>query len=426
MRTASIILLVGVTAMLLGCGLRGDSGQVAEESEATASSQATMVGPFVVPSAGSMIAYDGPSSLEERILRSPVIARVRLDSATSTVESGTTYRGMKYSVLLEFSFSVLEYLKGSGANDIVAVWAAEPFFDTRQEAEAALPAIAAARDTGWDNHEAIVFLHSSEASLASTQQADRYYLAWGGSWNNYGVGDDGYSIASRHDKLWLPAEAAVGTPSQRTGDQQRFLMDVPSASGTAPTITLGEIKTRIAAVTAKVNASDGSREYLECVQRTYYYERQDSHDINTGGDGLTRKTPDHELDSGLAASSVVYEESPVFGIFPDKKGRTWLDGADADLFSVESGDTVPWDSSGDGVNDSIYFARFVVSSRPLPAGGYRFHFNDVWAAFVRCDGWTIRYEWTVTVTAPEGTLHEAFFDPVTVGTAVPLTARTAC
>ena len=35
-----------------------------------------------------------------------------------------------------------------------------------------------------------------------------------------------------------------------------------------------------------------------------------------------------------------------------------------------------------------------------------------------CDGYTIRYEWTVTVNAPEGTLHEAFFDPVTDGTAV--------
>ena len=33
-------------------------------------------------------------------------------------------------------------------------------------------------------------------------------------------------------------------------------------------------------------------------------------------------------------------------------------------------------------------------------------------------GTRIRHEWTVTVTAPEGTLHEAFFDPVTVGTAV--------
>ena len=356
-----------------------------------------------------------PTSLEERILASAVIVRVRLDSATSTVESGTTYRGMKYLATLEFSFSVLEYLKGSGADDIVAVWAA-PFFDTRQEAEDALPAVVAARDTQWDDREAIVFLQHSAAYLPSTQQAERFFLS--GEHLVGGVPDDYYSLASRGNKLWLPAATAVGAPSQPIGDRQRFLMDMPPASGTATTITLGEIKTRIAAVTAKLNAGDGSEEYLECVQSTYYYERQDSHYVNTGGDGLVRKTPDHELDSGLPASSVVYEESPFFGIFPDKKGRTWLDGGDADLFSVESGDAVPWDSSGDGVSGSIYFARFVVSARPLPVGVYRFHFNDVWAAFVRCDGWTIRYEWTVTVTAPEDTLHEAFFDPVAVGTAV--------
>ena len=173
MRTATIILLVGVTAMLLGCGLLGDSGQVAEESEAGASSQATMVGPFVAPSAGSMIAYDGPSSLEERILKSPVIARVRLDSATSTVESGTIFDGStKYMVILEFSFSVLEYLKGSGANDIVAVWDADPVFDTRQEAEAALPAIVAARDTQWDDREAIVFLQTPRHTSRARSRRD--------------------------------------------------------------------------------------------------------------------------------------------------------------------------------------------------------------------------------------------------------------
>ena len=333
MRTAIVTLSLGMAVALLGCGLF-DGGHGAAESEGVTpvAPGVTPVAPEVAPSlapatppgmaASLSVSYDGHTSLEERILKSPVIARVRLDSATSTVESGTTYRGMKYSVLLEFSFSVLEYLKGSGANDIVAVWAAEPFFDTRQEAEAALPAIAAARDTRWDNHEAIVFLQNSEASLASTQQADRYYLAWGGSWNNYGVGDDGYSIASRHDKLWLPAAAAVDAPSQPSGDQQRFLTDV----GTTPMITLGEIKTRIAAVIAKLDAGDGSDEYLECVRRTYHYERRDSHDINAGGDGLVRKTPDHELDSGLAAPSMVYEESPVFGGLPDKKGRTWLDG----------------------------------------------------------------------------------------------------
>ena len=453
MRTATIILLVGMTTMLLSCGL-ADGGQkaadseggatsvtpgtppgmvtplstspdapsslekeqVSEDSEAGASSQGTVTGSPVAPPAGSMIAYDGPTSLEERILKSPVIARVRLDSATSTVELGPTYQGMKYSALLEFGFRVLEYLKGSGVNDIVAVWAVAPFFDTRQEAEDALPAIVAARDTQWDDREAIVFLQTSEASLASTQQANRYYLAWGGTWVDYGD-HDAYSIASRHDKLWLPAEAAVGAPSQPTGDEQRFLLDVPPATGTAPTITLGEIKARIAAVTAKLDAGDGSEEYTECVSRTYWYEGINQHQISTGDEGFFYRTPDQGLDSGLAASSVVYE-TIAYGGLPNKRAEVCLDGGDVDLFSVEFGDSVPSDFSGDGTNDSIQYAQRVVSTRPLPAGAYSTHYNHRDAVFVPCEGYTFRYEWTVTVTAPEGTLHEAFFDPVTVGTAV--------
>ncbi|MCY4529958.1 MAG: hypothetical protein OXD46_13120 [Chloroflexi bacterium] len=34
------------------------------------------------------------------------------------------------------------------------------------------------------------------------------------------------------------------------------------------------------------------------------------------------------------------------------------------------------------------------------------------------DGFTIHYKWTITVTAPAGTLHETFFDPVTDGSAI--------
>ena len=265
------------------------------------------MGSSVAPLVGSMIAYKGPTSLEERIFASPVIARVRLDSVSSTAEFGTTYRGMKYIAILEFSFSVLEYLKGSGASDIVAVWNAGQIFDTRQEAETALPAIAAARDTQWDDREAIVFLQHSQTYLPSTQQAGRFYLS--GEHLVGGIPDDDYSLASRGNKLWLPAEAAVGAPSQPSGDQQRFLLNVPPATGTAPTITLGEMKARIAAVTAKLNDGDGSEEYMECVQRTYQYEGDDRYSIETGGDGYFSRTPDHELDSGLAASSVVYEES---------------------------------------------------------------------------------------------------------------------
>ena len=365
--------------------------------------------PIATPAPLSLapVAYDGPTSLEERIFASPVIARVRLDSVSSAAESGTTYQGTKYIALLEFSFSVEEYLKGSGAEDIVAVWAAAPFFDTQEEAEDALPAIVAARDAQWDDHEAIVFLQEdSRGFLSSTKQADRFYLAWGGSRPMYSP-DDGYSISSRHNKLWLPSDVAVDAPSQPTGDQQRFLTDVPPDTGTASTITLGEIKTRIAAVTAKLSASDGTEEYTECVRETYYLERKHQYlreiypdRVNTGSNISPPHT--HQFDSGLAGDMVIYEITEGDPITPSVPFEVWLDGGDASLFSVAS--------------PSLDYR--VTTTRPLPGREYNFHFNHRGPYFSRCDGDTTRYEWTVTVAAPEGTLHEAFFDPVTVGTAV--------
>ena len=380
---------------------------------------------ITAPTMVAPVGYDGPTSLEERIFASPVIARVQLNSATSTVELGTTYQGTKYIALLEFSFSVHEYLKGSGANDIVAVWESRPIFDTRQEAEDALPAIAAARDTQWDNHEAVIFLQDSQTYLASTHQTGRFYLSWQ---HEIDVFDDKYSIASRHNKRWLPAAAAVGATSQPTGDQQRFLMDLPPdmktdgrilgtwpdgtfvlapATGTAPTITLGEIKTRIATVAAKLAAGDGSEEYTECVRETYYLERKDRHlrEIypDRGSTGSNISPPHtHQFNSGLGVGTVVYEIPEGDPITPSVPFEVWLDGGDASLFSV--------------ANLSQDYR--VTTTRPLPAGTYEFHFNHRGPYFSRCDGNTDRYEWTVTVTAPDGTLHEAFFDPVTVGSAV--------
>ena len=418
MRTVSLILLAGMTMMLLGCGLSG-GGQEAREGGAPAVETKTPPGTVAAPAvtatpsntaAPAMVApvgYDGPTSLEERIFASPVIARVRLDSVSSTVESGNTYEGTKYIALLEFSFNVQEYLKGSGADDIVAVWAAAPFFDTEAEAEDALPAIAAARDAQWDDHEAIILLQQDfQAFLPSTQQADRYYLAWGGGWPNYAL-DDGYSLASRHNNLWLPAAAAVGETSQATGDQQRFLTAVPPDTGTASTITLGEIKTRIAAVTTKLDASDGSEEYTECVRETYYLERRNRHRRETQPDTVYRASDTspplaHQFNSGLGVGTVVYEIPEGDPITPGVPFEVWLDGGDAGLFSVAS-------PSQD---------YRVTSTRPLPAGTYGFHFNYRGPYYGRCDGYTFRHEWTVTVNAPVGTLHEAFFDPVTDGTAV--------
>ena len=344
----------------------------------------------------------GPSSLEERIFASPVIVRVRFDTASSTVEYGRSARGMTYIATLVFSFSVLEYLKGSGGEHIAAVWNAGQLFDTRQEALASLPAIAVARDTSWDDREAIVFLQHSQTYLPSTQALERYYLSGEHYFNN--TLDDYYSLGSPYNKLWLPA---ASVPSQSGVDSQRFLLDVPPDTGEARTITLGEVKSRIAAVTAKLAASDGSEEYMKCVTESYFLERFQRHRKEIGrkvfSTGSNIGPPHvHRISSGLAAGSVVYRLPEESDIAPDVPIPVWLDSGDEGFF--------------DAATPSQDYR--VSTSRPLIERIYNFYFNHRGSFYSLCDGFTFRFQWTVTATAPDGVLHELFFDPVTVGTAV--------
>ena len=403
MRTYAIaVIAFSLAAAFLGCGLLGD-GQIPAKGEAEP--QVRKV---------ARVGYDGATSLEERVFWSSVIARVRLSSVSSSVESGPSARGTKHMALLEFSFTVVEYLKGSGPSNFVAVWNSAPPYDTRQQALDAQPAIVAARDTQWDGREAVVFLKESQTYLASTQQAGRYYLSYQVGHSAF-PGDDNYSIASRHNKLWLPAESA--------GSGSSYLLDVPSATDTAPTITLADLKARIATVAAKLDAGDGSEEYRECVWRSYLAERREGHYRemypSREGSRVVNDPPHmHDFDSGLPAGSVLYEDDQGFGPVAENRMGFWFDGGNEHLLGVRFGDPVPYDSTGDGVNDSINFTRHVESVRPLPTGTYQFHLSILRPFYKRCDGYRTRYEWTVIVTAPEGVLHELFFDPVTVGTTV--------
>ena len=143
------------------------------------------------------------------------------------------------------------------------------------------------------------------------------------------------------------------------------------------------------------------------MRETYYLERKHQYlreiypdRVNTGSNISPPHT--HQFSSGLAGGTVGYEIPEGDPITPSVPFEVWLDGGDASLFSVAT-------PSQD---------YRVTTTRPLPGRAYNFHFNHRGPYFSRCDGDTIRYEWTVTVNAPAGTLHEAFFDPVTVGTAV--------
>ena len=91
----------------------------------------------------------------------------------------------------------------------------------------------------------------------------------------------------------------------------------------------------------------------------------------------------------------------------------WLGGRDKDLFTVVT--TTP-----EGYPNHVQ--HDVVTARPLPAGEYRFNIHVLQPDILICGGWSEFVKNTggtyVTVTAPAGTVHEAFFDPVAIAAAV--------
>ena len=348
--------------------------------------------------------YYGQASLEERILMADVVARVRMVSVEGGVVDSDYGSPPWKRAAMRFRFRVLEYLKGSGGGEIVGVVPdADEYYEHPTEAKARTRAqeLLSGRDTRWDDREAIVFLVS---------KAWGYWLGY----VNY-AGDDGYTVASRWFKNWLPEAAAASGAAGQSGDK-RFLLDDPPSAGasgargasgaTTPTITLSAFKTRVAELQREIAAGDGSEEYLACVRSKYAIDRRWRWRIDSGQ--VIRGFSVH-IDSGLAAGSIT--DITPFSV-PVGSGH-WLGGADKDLFTVVT--TTP-----EGYPNRVLHR--VLTARPLPAGRYTIGFHVIEPGSLICGGGpeivkTARDDY-VHVAAPPRTLHEAFFDPVGVGNAV--------
>ena len=359
------------------------------------------------PAGTSAVPYFGEESIEERIARADIVVKVRLSQTTNVVVRGSGDYSDKYYPALKFHLTVNEYLNGRGADSITALWVRGKPYGTQTEAEDAVPGIAAGRVTTWDDREAVLFLKKGAFDgffSAALQGDNEYYLAFGGTYQ------DGYSLHDIHSKLWLPSKGTTAT-----GDSQEFLLAVPEPGVDTPTITLGELKRRIAAVNAELNAGDGSDAYKDCVRNKYVGERIERYRMS--GPGYTG--PPFEpiwggtLPSGQPAGAELYEYDYGFVTTvgaDEEKTRFWIDGQDAALFSIEEGDRRPY-----SVENGERFAYSVVSKRPIPAGTYEFTHH--YGGFIDCgDNYT--FEITANVLAPDDVLHELFFDPVTVGTTV--------
>ena len=251
-------------------------------------------------------------------------------------------------------------------------------------------------DTRWDDREAVVFLSKRwfTGQPDSTKQAGRYVIgAIRHPYSNLDGSDlDSYTIGSRMNKAWLPATTATGGSA--------YLMDDPASagSGEATTITLNALKAEIAAVEAEIAAGDGSKTYRECIYQKYRWEEREQYSYSRHGHRWTPRRI--EVGSGQAPSATLQHETNR------NRGPSvqyWLEGEDAELFTIPA------------------IGR-VQAVRPLPAGEYKYMYLDRRPVMNICNAYPEvakkRHRRIMVAVAPDGVLHELFFDPVTAGTAV--------
>ncbi len=383
---------------------------------------------------------DGPVTLERRIVDADIIAIVSLESSTTAVET-LTHEGLTgYVGALKFTFTVEELIKspdGSPPTQIVAMVGSLQAYAERSDAQARAEMMASDRDTQWDDRQAIVFLATHSLEFPGSLADDLYFMSYVDY--TYGLGDS-YSIASIRNQLWLPeardSDNGGGTTA-RTPQERRFVtgiaQEVPDITYKAATvftestsIALSEFRAMVARIEAELAGQ--SIGYRRCVQANYERLQKAALWAARGDDFMSPETFTTEIGSGeKAGTEIIYNTRKIVHGPNGWESRSELLGTNAALFRF--GETTKLDTLTIGGRDSlnaekaeieiVWHVQPMETVRPLPSGFYSFTWKYHRAEYILCAP-DVFYNHTVnvTVTAPTGTLHEAFFDPVTDGSAI--------
>ena len=185
-----ITLLIPLLAVLLSCGqvtqpdnpsqpnasaqVSADVGGSQFTTRPSVAQPPPMVAPPPPPPVAAAIPPPDPGDLllEEKIIRYNTIVLATMATATpEVVLASDIYRGAvddRYHVVMKFTFTVHEYLKGSGPANITALWLDGTTYATSAEAESARTAIGQRRDTQWDDERAIIFLVGNHRESVGT------------------------------------------------------------------------------------------------------------------------------------------------------------------------------------------------------------------------------------------------------------------
>ena len=364
--------------------------------------------------------YWGPESLLEMVATSDVIVRGRFISVTPVGVRTIGREG--YVAALEITFEVLEHLKGGRSGRTIKGVAIgfdrfngeyDYLADTEQDAAQKADVLLGYRDTRWDSREAIIML---------SEVAERDYLYLGG----IGPGSFKFTVADAERRAWMPSTALV-SPSSSSNPQDRveqffftgepttaLAKSGPSIEGPGigpvdaePNVSLSALKLLIREVDNEVRASgEDPQAYARCLALTEWFNRTGQDPILTLESGI--------IGSGLPAGTRAVTHQTLIDINLKHDGATappfyhdpdhrWYEGQHGHLFLPE-------------------YPGYSKTTRPLPAGEYRAYGMVRLHGMVICEGdpSVIRNAWNivVTVTAPAGTVAEAFVDPVAQGQAV--------
>ena len=361
-----------------------------------------------------------PRSLDQMITRSDVIVRASLLSAAAATETLSGAEGVSptYRPLHKLRFTVHEYIKGSGSAEIVVIVRPRGTLSTEADAHDFADLWLSPRNTTWDDRQALLFL---------IPETRKWYNDWYDMPNV--VSDPGESLSvdtfvfprsgnnvqsiwkytiDTLARVWLPSSsAAAAGASGDSADIDSMEFIAGEASYDRPVISLADFRAQKEELEALLKAGEGIEGYAECIAGKLAREQH------------TRANPDwptpadeKALGSGLGAGTEVYRETQGRSSLATAYHNYWLSGPDMDLFQA-----VRIDDDSDPKNG---YDHTLETARPLTAGVYDVRYNRQHYYRIPCnykpdDAYVA---WTVTVTAPSGTVHEAFFDPVAIGKGV--------
>ena len=409
-------------ALAAACGPAGapesapvTDGTAREPAAATPTPTAALLRPTPTP-----VVHDYPDikwqvapSLEEQIFTSSVIVRASLQAAAAAVETVPSTPGVAptYRPVQELRFTVHEYLKGSGPSALLVVVRSTHTFLTEAEAQAVADFAVLRRVTAWDNRQGVLFLQTplepytsaaaSGGAAGAAGSASAPSLQFTRS-NFFREQEWDYSVNTL-SRAWLPARDSDGAAGQ-TRDAAGMAFITDGAESPPPVVSLTDLRAKIAALAAELRAGEGVPGFEICVRGRILLER-----INRA-DPLTPIPYDIPLASATAMATNVYTQT--IDRSDPQYNQYWLSGPDHERFQARIIDDDDQSSTG--------YDHALVTARPLPAGAYRVHYHtqhykDIPCNFMPDDAYIA---FTIQVTAPAGTVHEAFFDPVAIGAGV--------